>query len=114
MDYIYSFFEQFFMWFKDLFLWLNHIPDFLQSVIQFVLIKLFIVYIEAKIFFTSISMNVAKAIITEYGVYDLIELSFNKLPPDLRFVLTAYGVPEGFRIIFDAFASSLILRFIGR
>ena len=114
MDFLYSLLEQFFSWFRDLFLWINHIPDFLLSVTQYVMLNLVTAYIEVKIFIMSVSMNIVKAILSEYGVYELIQLYFNKLPSDLRFVLFAYGVPEGLRIIFDAFASSLILRFIGR
>lgn len=114
MDYIYGVYDFIVSAFNELFLFINHIPAFLMSVLTYITIKAFIFYIDIKIYLLELSMTVVRAILSEYGIYNIIEFSFNKLPSNVRYALTAFGVPDGFRIIFDAYAASLIMRFVGR
>lgn len=114
MELIYSAFNFIVEWFRIFVNFINEVPNFLHSIVHYVLINLSTLYIETKIFLATVAMDVSRAILTKYGVYDLISLAFNKLPPDIRFTLFSFGVPEGLRLIFDAYASSLIMRFIGR
>ncbi|HIF9476084.1 hypothetical protein HWA77_02955 [Photobacterium damselae subsp. damselae] len=93
---------------------LLYLQDYVYQFFTYLSIHLMILYIELKIYFFNIAGSVATKILQQYGVYDLIEVVFNKLPSSLRFILNAYGIPQGFRIIFDAYASSLLLRFIGK
>lgn len=114
MEYIYSFINYFSSIISVFTDFIFSIPDFLLEMMRLLLINLAILYIEIKLYLLKLSGEIVVAILTEYGIYDIIEVSFNKLPPDVRYTLTAFGVADGFRIIFDVYASSLIMRFIGR
>lgn len=88
------------------------IPSYVRELFDYAALWLFEVWIETKLFMLKLSLNMARELLTDYGVYDLIEVFFNRLPPDVRFVLTAYGVPEGLRMLFDAYATSFVLRVV--
>ena len=58
-----------------------------------------------------VALKIAQTLLSEYGVYTLVESHFNGLPSDVRYILIQYNVTGGLRIIFDAFATSLVMRF---
>ena len=114
MEYIYSAMDMIGDFFLHLWVFINHIPDFIRQSITYLILQIGIFYYEFQIFMLDIAVEIARKILSEYGIYDIVELSFNRLPPDLRFILSAYGVPDAFRIIFDVYAASFILRFVGK
>lgn len=71
------------------------------------------VYLTVQIFMSELALEIAEQLLSEYGVYTLVEQNFNSLPTDVRYILTEYGVTTGLRIIFDAYATSLVMRFFG-
>lgn len=69
------------------------------------------VWLDIKISSIQLALKIAQLLLEEYGVYTLAQERFNSLPSDVRYILTEYGVTSGLRIIFDAFATSLVMRF---
>lgn len=114
MEYIYAVYDFIVNAFNGIFVFFNHLPDFFMEVITYISVKAFVFYIDIKIYLLELFMSITRAILDEYGIYTIIEVSFNKLPANVQYALSAFGIPQGFRIIFDAYASSLLMRFVGR
>jgi len=89
-----------------------NIPNYIQELFVYAGLWLFDIWLNTKIYMLELSLKIARELLSDYGVYDLIQVLFNRLPPDLRYVLTAYGVPDGLRMLFDAYATSFVLRFL--
>lgn len=98
-DTILNFFDTLILWVKNIFAYAGY--------------YIIHVYLTIKIFMADVALSIARELLSDYGVYTLVETNFNALPTDVRFILTEYGVTTGLRIIFDAFATSLVMRFMG-
>ena len=111
MEYIYSaleFIANIGQTFLDSF---DVVIGWIQNIFEYGGLWIISVWLDIKIASIQMALKIAQLLLEEYGVYTLIEDRFNALPSDVRYILTEYGVTSGLRIIFDAFASSLVMRF---
>lgn len=74
---------------------------------------LFSLWLDTKAFMYTLALKFAQLMLADYGIYTLIEENFNGLPNDVKYILNTYGITTGLRMIFDAFATSFVLRFLG-
>ncbi|HCG8564254.1 TPA: DUF2523 family protein [Vibrio parahaemolyticus] len=111
MEYIYSALEfianigQTFLDFFDVAI------EWIKNAFEYGAMWLISVWLDIKIASIQIALKIAQLLLEEYGVYTLVEDRFNALPSDVRYILTEYGVTSGLRVIVDAFATSLVMRF---
>lgn len=113
MDYIYSLIDYLSSVAGGIYAFIVMIPNYVIELFSYAGLWLFNIWLDTKLFMLEVSLGIAQKILSEYGVYDLIELAFNQLPNDIRVVLSAYGIPTGLRILFDAYATSFVLRVAG-
>lgn len=57
--------------------------------------------------------SVASMLLSEYEVYTVLNVMFNKLSPDLRNAAFQLGVVDAIRIVIDAMATAFVLRIMG-
>lgn len=90
---------------------IQYIPDWIINCFDYAQLWFLSLWLELKISSIQLALKIAQTLLSEYGVYTLVESHFNALPSDVRYILIQYNVTGGLRIIFDAFATSLVMRF---
>ncbi|WCP83981.1 DUF2523 family protein [Vibrio harveyi] len=113
MDYIYAALEFIANVGQTILDFIGNIPDWILNCVEYGGLWVISIWLDIKIASIQISLKIAQALLSDYGVYTLVESNFNSLPSDVRYILTQYGFASGLRIIFDAFSASLVMRFFG-
>lgn len=90
---------------------IQYIPDWIINCFEYGALWCVSLWLDLKIASIQVALKIAQTLLSEYGVYTLVESHFNALPSDVRYILIQYNVTGGLRIIFDAFATSLVMRF---
>lgn len=113
MEFIYSAIEYLSLVAHSIGEFIGLIGDWLHNIFAYAAKWLIVIWFDIKIATIKLSMSIARALLSDYGVYNLAQSSFNALPADVRYILNAFGFTTGLRVIFDAFATSLVMRFFG-
>ena len=106
LDYIVSVFGSIYDFFAT-------IPDLFLDVFTYAWFWFIKLYIYLKIQMLEMAYNVASLLLSEYEVYTVLNMAFNKLPSDLRFACYQFGIVDSVRIVVDAFATAFVLRIMG-
>ncbi|OLQ70013.1 hypothetical protein BIT28_10740 [Photobacterium proteolyticum] len=113
MEYIYSILQILGDGISSVVVFILNIPHYIEQLFIYLGLLLFDIWLDTKIYTLNLALTIARELLSNYGVYDLIEIAFNRLSPDVRYVLTAYGFPDGLRMLFDAYATAFVLRVLG-
>ncbi|EDP60918.1 DUF2523 family protein [Vibrio sp. AND4] len=112
MEFIYSALDFIANAAETLIYFIQSIPEWIKNCFEFGVIWCMSLWLDFKIASIQMALSIAQTLLSDYGVYTLIESNFNALPSDVRYILTKYSLTTGLRIIFDAFATSLVMRFM--
>ncbi|WP_038876119.1 hypothetical protein [Vibrio jasicida] len=111
MDEVFQAFEFIGAFISSVYDFIVNIPDIIKNAFEYSAVFFISVWIDIKIASVEMSLSIARTLFSDYGVYDMIETSFNSLPSDTRYILHKFGVTTGLRIIFDSIGVSLVMRF---
>lgn len=89
------------------------IDDWVANIFVYVSYYAIKLWLQMKILGITLALDVARLLLADYGVYSLMDSSFNALPTDVRYILHQFGVVTGIRIIIDAVGTGLVLRVMG-
>jgi len=75
--------------------------------------KLFIQYIEGKIWLLGFAWEVAQTVINQLGISNYLNLAFSGLSSDILNGITFFRVPEALNYMVSAGVTRMVLNFIG-
>lgn len=113
MEYFYDALDFIVTAFGSIYDFFASIPDLILEAFTYAWFWAIKLYIYLKIQMLELAYNVASLLLSEYEVYTVLNMAFNKLPADLRFACYRLGVVDAVRIIVDAFATAFVLRIMG-
>ncbi|MEZ9739853.1 hypothetical protein AB4283_20005 [Vibrio splendidus] len=113
MEYFYSALDYIVSVFGSIYDFFATIPDLFLDAFTYAWFWFIKLYIYLKIQMLEMAYNVASLLLSEYEVYTVLNMAFNKLPSDLRFACYQFGIVDSVRIVVDAFATAFVLRIMG-
>jgi len=90
----------------------NGIYEFVRDIFAIMTKVIIYSYVKSMIFLTDVAFTVAMDLIQSFGIADLIESSFNKLPAPIAQGFSFFGIPQALNIIFSALATRFCMRFV--
>lgn len=113
MEYFYSALDYIVSVFGSIYDFFASIPDLILQAFSYAWFWFIKLYISIKIQMLEMAYNVASLLLSEYEVYTVLNMAFNKLPSDLRYACYQFGIVDSVRIVVDAFATAFVLRIMG-
>lgn len=113
MEFFYNSLDYIVQSFTDIYDFFSTLPDLIFDVFSYAWFWCIKLYISLKIQMLEMAYSVASLLLSEYEVYTVLNMAFNKLPSDLRYACYAFGVVDAVRIVVDAFATAFVLRIMG-
>ncbi|MFA0718986.1 hypothetical protein AB4622_23635 [Vibrio splendidus] len=113
MEYFYSALDYIVSVFGSIYDFFATIQDLFLDVFTYAWFWFINLYIYLKIQMLEMAYNVASLLLSEYEVYTVLNIAFNKLPSALRFACYQFGIVDSVRIVVDAFATVFVLRIMG-
>lgn len=104
----------------QIFLFFQYVWDFLTTGI-YDLLKAFMViatkaalysYIQMQIFALQVAYEAAQDVVNSIGVTQQIRQMYSGLPGEVLSGLSFFGIPQGLNILFSAFSTRFMLRFV--
>ncbi|EKO3715623.1 DUF2523 family protein [Vibrio metschnikovii] len=108
---------------ESIYLIIQSIGDFFQSIIDFILnipayFEQFVIFVYAwyiniklkwMIYSLAFYYKVASYLLNEIGFTQLIVMTFNALPDEIRYYAFLFKIPQALNIIFTAFTTAFVL-----
>lgn len=113
MEYFYSGLEYIVVTLSNLYDFFATLPDLMFETFSYAWFWCIKLYISLKIQMLELAYSVASLLLSEYEVYTVLNMAFNKLPSDLRYACYTFGIVDAVRIVVDAFATAFVLRIMG-
>jgi len=104
----------------QIFLFFQYVWDFFTTGIYDLLKALLVIatkaalysYIQMQIFALEVAYEAAQDVVNSIGVTQQIRQMYSGLPGEVLSGLSFFGIPQGLNILFSAFSTRFMLRFV--
>lgn len=110
METIYAFFDWISSQFQFIYDFFEAIPQMTMDLFSYIQIFMIKMKIKAEIEFIKLSYNSAKILLEELGFNDILAVTFNAMPSEIRFYAFKFGIPQGLSILANFFTTAFVMR----